>query len=196
MLRSVAEISDLTGLSKVSIYKKLKLKKFQEFISKNKGITYIEEEGFSLILQEFKIKNIKLKELKSLNNKEKELKNEVAISSDNISNNEDLEELNKLKDKYINSLKEQINLLKGQLEEKDKQIQELINLNKNNQVLLKQQQDKEINQLKLEDHFKEVDERLLDLKNKMEIKRKKEKSIFNIFKKWLVESIITTTFLS
>ena len=183
MLRSVAEISDLTGLSKVSIYKKLKLKKFQEFISKNKGITYVEEEGFSLILQEFKIKNIKLKELKSLNNKEKELKDEVAISSDNISNNEDLEELNKLKDKYINSLKEQINLLKGQLEEKDKQIQELINLNKNNQVLLKQQQDKEINQFKLEDHFKEVDEKLLDLKNKMELKRKKEKSIFNIFKK-------------
>lgn len=184
MLRSVAEISDLTGLSKVSIYKKLKLKKFQEFISKNKGITYVEEEGFSLILQEFKIKNIKLKELKSLNNKEKELKNEVAISSENISNNEELEELNKLnklKDKYINSLKEQINLLKGQLEEKDKQIQELINLNKNNQILLKQQQDKEINQLKLEDHFKEVDERLLALKNKMEFKRKKEKSKFNIF---------------
>ena len=77
-----------------------------------------------------------------------------------------------------------------QLKEKDKQIAELQKLLEhsqrlieNNQVLLKQQQDKEINQLKLEEHFKEVDEKLLDLKNKMELKRKKEKSIFNFFKK-------------
>ena len=62
------------------------------------------------------------------------------------------------------------------------QIQELINLNKNNQVLLKQQQDKEINQLKLEDHIKEFDEKLLSLKEKMEQKRNTKKSFFNIFK--------------
>lgn len=170
MLRSVAEISNLTELSKVSIYKKLKLKKFQDFISKNKGVIYVSEDGFNLILKEFKIKNIKLEELKD----------EIALSSHTINNNEGLKEL---KDNYINILNEQINFLKEQLEEKDKQIQELINLNKNNQILLKQKQDKELNQLKLEDNFKEVDEKLIDLKNKIDIKQKKEQSIFNILKK-------------
>ncbi|MBS6889764.1 MAG: hypothetical protein KH200_18035, partial [Clostridium sp.] len=83
---------------------------------------------------------------------------------------------------YINSLKDEIKYLRKQIEKKDNQIQELINLNKNNQVLLKQQQDKEINQLKLEDHIKEFDEKLLVLKEKMEQKRNTKKSFLNIFK--------------
>ena len=35
---SVSEIADLTGLSKVSIYNKLKLKEIEPFIVKNKGV--------------------------------------------------------------------------------------------------------------------------------------------------------------
>ncbi|MDU1855888.1 MAG: NAD(P)H-dependent oxidoreductase [Clostridium baratii] len=75
------------------------------------------------------------------------------------------------------------------LDEKDKQIQdlhkqieELINLNKNNQVLLKQQQDKEINQKLLEDHFQEVDEKLMDLRERMDEKKKSKKK-FGFFSK-------------
>ena len=49
MLRSVAEVSTLTGLSKVSIYNKIKLKEFEQYIVKNKGITYISDEGIDLI---------------------------------------------------------------------------------------------------------------------------------------------------
>ena len=33
------DLADLTGLSKVSIYNKLKLKEIEPFIVKNKGIT-------------------------------------------------------------------------------------------------------------------------------------------------------------
>ena len=179
MLRSVLEISVLTGLSNVSIYKKLKQEKFQEFITRNKGVTYVSEDGVNLILKEFKVKS---DGLNSLNYERKFTNEEVATTIENKGIKVNEEWLKELKVDYIKSLKDEIKNLKIQLEKKDNQIQELINLNKNNQVLLKQQQDKEINQLKLEDHFKEVDEKLSDLKNKMDKKRKKDKSIFSFFK--------------
>ncbi|MBW4864120.1 MAG: hypothetical protein KZY57_14945 [Paeniclostridium sp.] len=180
MLRSVSEISVLTGLSKVSIYNKIKLKEFKKFIFKTKGITYVSEEGVTLIYEYF---NLKESTLNTLNNEQEFTNKELALDIENKEIKEFKSELKDLKVNYIDILKSEIGNLRNQLDKKDKQIQELINLNKNNQVLLKQQQDKEINQLKLEDHFKEVDEKLLDLKNKMELKRKKEKSIFNFFKK-------------
>jgi hypothetical protein len=58
----------------------------------------------------------------------------------------------------------------------------LINLNKNNQVLLKQQQDKENNQKLLEYHFQEVDQKLMDLRDRME-EKKNSKKIFGFFSK-------------
>lgn len=183
MLRSVSEISVLTGLSKVSIYKKIKQEKFQCFITKNKGITYISEDGVNLILKEFEVKRVNYEGLNSLNYEQEFTNEEVAITIENKGIKVNEEWLKELKVDYINSLKSEINYLRGQIEKKDNQIQELIGLNKNNQVLLKQQQDKEINQLMLEDHFKEVDEKLLDLKNKMDKKRKKDKSIFSYFNK-------------
>lgn len=183
MLRSVSEISVLTGLSKVSIYKKIKQEKFQCFITKNKGITYISEDGVNLIVKEFEVKRVNSEGLNSLNYEQEFTNEEVATTIENKGIKVNDEWLKELKVDYINSLKSEINYLRGQIEKKDNQIQELIGLNKNNQVLLKQQQDKEINRLKLEDHFKEVDEKLLDLKNKMDKKRKKEKLIFRFLKR-------------
>ena len=182
MFRSVSEISVLTGLSKVSIYKKIKQEKFQKFITRNKGITYISEDGVKLILKEFEVKRVKSDGLNSLNCEHDFENEEVAITIENKGIEEEKEWLKELKVEYINSLKDEIKYLRKQIEKKDNQIQELINLNKNNQVLLKQQQDKEINQLKLEDHIKEFDEKLLVLKEKMEQKRNTKKSFLNIFK--------------
>lgn len=181
MLRSVSEISVLTGLSKVSIYKKIKQEKFQFFITKNKGITYVSDEGVNLILKEFEVKRVNFEGLKSLNYEQKFTNEEVATTIENKGIEVKEEWLKKLKVDYINSLKSEINYLRGQIEKKDNQIQELINLNKNNQVLLKQQQDKEINQIMLEDHFKKVDEKLANLKNKMDKKRKKDSSFLSLF---------------
>lgn len=179
MLRSISKIAVLTGLSKVSIYNKIKLKEFDKFIFKTKGITYVSEEGVTLIYKYFNLKDNALNTLKC----EQEFTNkELALDIENKEIEEFKSELKYLKVNYIDTLKSEIGNLRNQLDKKDKQIQELINLNKNNQVLLKQNQDKEINQFKLEDHFKEVDEKLLDLKNKVELKRKKEKSIFSFFK--------------
>ena len=55
---SVSEIADLTGLSKVSIYNKLKLKEIEPFIVKNKGITYVCDEGVALIKEGLNLKAV------------------------------------------------------------------------------------------------------------------------------------------
>lgn len=175
MFRSVSEISVLTGLSKVSIYKKIKQEKFQKFITRNKGITYISEDGVKLILKEFEVKRVKSDGLNSLNYEHDFENEEVAITIENKGIEEENKWLKELKVEYINSLKDEIKYLREQTEKKDNQIQELINLNKNNQVLLKQQQDKEINQKLLENHFQEVDKKLMDLKEKMELRNSKRK---------------------
>jgi hypothetical protein len=48
---------------------------------------------------------------------------------------------------------------------------------------LKQEQDKQIKQLQLEEHFQEVDEKLLDLREKLEHKEKDKKGFFKKFLK-------------
>ena len=122
-LRSIEEVAIQLGVSKTSIYNKLKLKEYKSRIVKKHGKS-IDEDGL------------------------------------------------------FNFNQELIRNLIEQLKEKDKQIEELINLNKNNQVLLKMQQDKEVNQKLLEDHFQEVDKKLMDLKEKMELRNSKRKFRF------------------
>lgn len=166
---TVEEVSKDLRVSKVTIYNKLK--KYESKVVLKQGKKYITEDLFNLIKEELKLKNnVKSEENQKSVNQEIEMNKEVSYSLNNTLN-EDL----------IDILREQLREKDIQLREKDKQIQELINLNKNNQVLLKQQQDKEINQLKLEEHIKEFDERLLNLKEKMEQKRNTKKLFFKIF---------------
>lgn len=179
MLMSVSEIANSTNLSKVSIYNKLKLKEIMPFIVKNKGIAYVSDEGVALIKNSF---NLKVDDLNYLNNSLIEDEEQIAASLEDKEIQEVKVQLKELNIEYTNSLNKEIELLKGQLHEKDKQIAELIGLNKNNQVLLKQQQDKEINQLQLEEHFQEVDQKLIDLREKMDKKKEIKKGLFNFFK--------------
>lgn len=172
MLRSVSEVADLTGLSKVSIYNKLKLKELKPFIVKNRGVTYITDEGVKLINKGVNCLNDRL----NLND------TEIALDIENTSFDDFKEEFKILNKDYINTLKSEIATLKEQLCKKDKQIEELISLNKNNQILLKQQQDKEINIKLLDDHFNEVDQKLIDIRNRME-EKKNAKRFFKIFSK-------------
>ena len=92
----------------------------------------------------------------------------------------ELKELNK---DYLNSLKAENEVLKKQLDEKDKQIAELHKLIENSQILLKEEQKKTDQQLYLAEHFEEVDNKLQDLREKMEQKRNEKKSLFKIFSK-------------
>ena len=117
MLYTIAEISDLIGLSKVTIYKKLKLKEMQEHISKKQGTTYVTEEGFNFI---------KL----GLNGFNTDTSTEPQEDTKNVEDiilEDDIKDLNK----------DLINALIEQLKEKDKQIETLHNLIENSQILLK-----------------------------------------------------------
>ena len=167
----INEVAKLTGVSKVTIYKKLKkMKELEQYIVVKKDKIYVLDEGIKLI-------NSSLQVNKQVNNSVKsEVDEEVASEgiSRGLMGSKGL----------INLLTEQLTEKDRQLREKDKQIEELINLNKNNQILLKQQQDKEINQLKLEEHFQEVDQKLMNLREKMESQKEEKKSLLKILKKF------------
>ena len=180
MLRSVAEVSVLTGLSKVSIYNKIKLKEMEQYVVKNKGITYISDEGIALFKEGL---NLKGDTLKSLNDSLKVDDDEIAISIENKELEKFKVELKELNKDYLNSLKFENELLKKQLDEKDKQIAELHKLIENSQILLKEEQKKKKQQLYLAEHFEEVDNKLQDLREKMEQNRNKKKGLFEIFSK-------------
>ena len=160
---TVEEVSKLLSVSKVTIY--AKLKKYGSKVVVKQGKKYVTEELLSLIKQELNLKECLKYNLKVENNT-------GAINQEIVTDRDDL----------INFLKQQLEEKDIQLREKDKQIEELINLNKNNQILLKQQQDKEINQKLLEDHFQEVDQKLMDLRDRME-EKKNSKKFFGFFSK-------------
>ncbi|WP_099328777.1 hypothetical protein [Clostridium paraputrificum] len=167
---TVEEVSKLLSVSKVTIY--AKLKKYESKVVVKQGKKYVTEELLSLIKQELNLKEC-LKDNLKVENNTGAINQEIATDRDDLINlNQDL----------INFLKQQLEEKDIQLREKDKQIEELINLNKNNQILLKQQQDKEINQKLLEDHFQEVDQKLMDLRDRME-EKKNSKKIFGFFSK-------------
>ena len=167
---TVEEVSKLLSVSKVTIY--AKLKKYGSKVVVKQGKKYVTEELLSLIKQELNLKECLKYNLKVENNTGA-INQEIATDRDDLINlNQDL----------INFLKQQLEEKDIQLREKDKQIEELINLNKNNQILLKQQQDKEINQKLLADHFQEVDQKLMDLRDRME-EKKNSKKFFGFFSK-------------
>lgn len=161
MLYTVSELSDLINLSKVSIYKKLKLKELEGHIIKKTGITYIDEVGFNLLKDSLKLND----DVKSdLNNKDIE----SPLSEETDTDTEDL---------TINT--ELVKTLIEQLKTKDIQIQELNNrlakeqeLHQNTQVLYRQEQEKpKQDLLLLEEHLKEFDDRLMTIKEDMELRK-------------------------
>lgn len=166
---SVEEVAETLNVSKVTIY--AKLKKFNDKVVMMQGKKYITDELLSLIKQDL---NLKGKLNNDLNTDE--VNEEIAIDKD------DLIKVNK---ELNTTLIQQLEEKDRQINELHKKIDELINLNKNNQVLLKQQQDKEIKKLQLEEHFSEVDLKLQDLREKMDERNKKgtDKKFFNFLKK-------------
>ena len=93
------------------------------------------------------------------------------------------------KEDFISSLKSEIEFLRSELQEKNIQINNLNiglsseqELHKNTQILFKQQQPQQI--LQLEAHFEELDNKLIEIKDKMQKKEKDHKGIFKkIFSK-------------
>ncbi|HBJ2623693.1 hypothetical protein FDB24_16720 [Clostridium botulinum] len=153
---TVEEVSELLKVSKVTIYSKLK--KFDDKVVLKQGKKYITDDLINLIKNDLKIKNFDNNNL-NIDNNINSLNDEIATDTDDL----------------INLNKDLINTLIEQLKEKDRQISELHKLIENNQVLLKQE--KEVNQLQLEEHIKDLDFKLNGVKEKME-KRREEKTGF------------------
>jgi hypothetical protein len=165
-LYDINQVSELTGLSKVTIYKKIKkLKELEPFIVHKDDKTYILEDGLNLIKDQLTVN-------KKVNSS---AESEIAIEgiSMDLTINKEL----------INLLTEQLKEKDIQLKEKDKQIAELHKLIENSQILLKEEQKKTEQQLYLAEHFEEVDNKLQDLREKMDQKRNEKKGLFKIFSK-------------
>ncbi|GAA0764478.1 hypothetical protein [Clostridium sartagoforme] len=162
MLRTVEETAIQLGVSKTTIYNKLKLKEYKYRIIKKQGKSMVDDGLFNLIKESLKVQN-------EVENKENENDVNAEISID--------------EEGLFNLNKELIENLLNQLKEKDKQIAELHKLIENSQILLKEEQKKSDQQLYLSEHFEEVDNKLQDLREKMEERRNEKKGFFKIFSK-------------
>ena len=161
---SVSEIAKLCKVSTVAVYKKIKkLENIDRFVVKDNNKIMILDEGYQLI------KN-------SLQVNKPGSDDEVAVSIEaNKKNEENKESLNNL----IEFFKEQINVKDAQIAEKDSQIKslhELIEksnkLTENTQILFKEEQRRNniklIDEKSLEEHQKKIDQKLDDIREKMD----------------------------
>ena len=170
MLYSVAELAETIGISKQSIYNKMKLKELEEHISKKQGITYIDEVGLNLIRS-------------SLNTIKDGLKSSKNEREDNTLDDETAmdKEVSTLEKEFFNLLKEQLKEKDLQIKEKDIQIHELHRLVENGQVLLK---DKPQDIKLLEEHFQDLDNKFMDIRQDMQARKEPQKGFLkNLFKK-------------
>ena len=174
MYFKVAEMSEILGISKVSIYNRLKTLKrdLKPFIQYEKNVLMLDNEGLEILKESF-----------GLN---KEVKSDFKQQSENEDNTKVGQDLNMLKsDTLFTVLNEQIEFLKKQIDVKD---QQLINM----QILLKQEQEQKLlpkeniftQDNRTEEHFKNIDERLSKLQDQMnEIALTKQEGKKGIFKK-------------
>lgn len=157
MLYDVEKISELTHISKVTIYKKFKINSIKDCIVRKQGKAYVDEVGFNLIKQSLNL-NCEL--------------NDNEVATDKIPTTTDIEDILKVKNDLINSLNDQTEFLRDQIKEKDIQMHELNSrlnqeqdLHKNTQILFKQQPQQNI--LALEAHFQDLDTKLEEVKGNM-----------------------------
>jgi len=165
MLYTVSEISELIGLSRVTLYKKLKLIEMSTHISKKQNVTYIDEIGLNLIKES----------LQDLTDEEEHstLDDETATDKEELTLNADM----------FNLLKDQLKEKDIQLHEANERLKQAHKLIENNQVLLKDKPHQDI--LQLEEHFSVLDDKLEEVKNNMiERKEQQQKGFFSkLFKK-------------
>jgi hypothetical protein len=162
----VIEIADLLGLSKVSVYNKLKTlnsETLQSLQRKEKGITYYN----------YKIIDI-LRDKRDKDNPPEDTVQEAAVT----------QEVNYLKgsnykDDYIQSLNDDVTFLREQVKSLNDRLAAEQELHRNTQVLFKQQLPQDVKSL--EAHQREFDMKLTEIRNNMEKKKNEQKD--SIFKK-------------
>ena len=163
MLKSINNVSKELGISKATIYKKLKEEKYKKLIIKENNVIKINESLYELLKANTKRKNIE------------EVENVEIVNK---------EELNIVKVEENNKNDNIVGILLKQIKEKDIQINRLHDLIENNQILIKNSQEREKEQVSLENHFKDIDKKLLEIRDKNK-SRKEKKRKSNIFQKIL-----------
>jgi len=118
MLYTILEVAKVTGLSKVTVYKKLKLKIMAEHISKRQGKTVLDEEGLKLIKDS--LQDLNFKETAYTINDENEHTEGFDVSKE-----------------AFKALNDQLKTKDLQISELNERLKEALKLNQNNQVLLK-----------------------------------------------------------
>ena len=126
MVYKVAEVVKELGVSRQTVYKKLRRDNFKEYIVDLGGSIGVTEEGLQ-VLRGIQCKDIERDEECKLDSKEDTGNSVTALQKELIEN------LNR----QIDSYEEQLKVKDKQLEEKDKQIAELIKVTENGQVLQK-----------------------------------------------------------
>jgi len=159
MLYTVQQVAIQLGISKQSIYSKLKMNPYKAKIVSKQGQVYIDDELIKLIQDNLKMNN-------NINAEVKKEPKKATTEEENIDDIDSPDNPVKMTDKVITALIEQLkdqSLIILELNERLKQEQKL---NENNQVLLKEKpQDFKL----LEEHFQELDEKLTNLREeKME----------------------------
>ena len=171
---TVAEISELTSLSKMSIYNRLKLKELEPYLTKKQGVTYISEDGLKVIKDGLNInKDDSINALNDDVNTFKEFKPKDIEEDTTEPQQQDKD----FKEDYINHLKLENEHLWNEIQEKNLQIEALQKLVENGQVLLKDKPKQDILQLEaMETHFTELDNKLFNIREQME-NRKQEQEL-------------------
>jgi hypothetical protein len=200
MLHSINEISSLTGLSKMTIYRKLKNDDLKSHIVMNQGVQSLDDEGLVLLK---KMLNMNDDDIINVNDELTNKKNQnnyvITILKQELTS----------KDTMITELNHNQELLFSMIQEKDKQIQEkdqriivltdrlnqalsqAHELHQNTQVLFKQSTEQQPqNKLLLEEHFKELDSKIMEVAEQLTFKKEtndinyEKKNLFSkIFKK-------------
>ncbi len=171
MIYSVTKVAKLIGVSRVTIYKKLKQLNMSTHMIKKSNITYIDDIGLQMIKDDI----IDLTEEQADTTSNTATEPQETVVSDSIG--------------CINILTAQNKKLWKMIEEKDNQINDYserlkqsLELNRNSQVLLKDKPHEDI--LLLEEHFQNLDTKLEEVKENMQQRKDHEKkSLFSkIFK--------------
>ena len=158
---TVEEIANELDVSKVTIYSKLK--KFPDEVIVKRGKKYVTDKLFDVIKGE-------------IDNKKEDKIQDIKVSIngsvvEDISEDTDINEINQ---ELINAMLGQLNEKDIQIKEKDNQIKTLQKLIGNSQMLLKQEQEKDLEKISMESHFEEFDKKLTDIKEKLDQRRKLE----------------------
>lgn len=158
MLKTIEQVAIQLNVSKATIYKKIKLDCFKDDVVMKLGIAMLDNETIALIETDIKSKrNYK----PNKNTEPLEDTGEIENLDDTILSKEYL----KLNKDYIEQLKEQIREKDIQLAKFNDRLLQEQDLHKNTQILFKEKLPE--NLLLQEEHFEEIDTKLVDLKEKL-----------------------------